>query len=85
MDGIDRANYIHASIQATLYNAHFDTKGVPWTADDLLGKGNREKRRAEQFQDRMTSARIARLMEKDDEATLPEWVRELSRNRKRVN
>jgi len=76
---------MHASIQATLYNAHFDNKGLPWTAEDMMGKGNREKRKADQFQDRMATFRIQRAVDKPGDEELPEWARQLSVNRKKVN
>jgi hypothetical protein len=76
---------MHASIQATLYNAHFQTDGLPWTAEDLLGKGDRQKRKSQQVADRMTSFRIQQAVMTPDEGNIPEWARELSFNKKKVN
>lgn len=37
--------------QATLHNAHFQTDGIPWTADDFLGRSDREARKAQKAKD----------------------------------
>lgn len=84
LSGIERMSYMHASIQATLYNAHFDHKGLPWTAEDLLGRGDRKKRKAEQFKDKMTTFRVQKMSEQPGDE-MPEWARQLSMNRKKVN
>lgn len=79
-------NYMHASIQATLYNAHFDTRGVPWTAEDLLGRGNRAERQRDRMHDRIESMKLSKLtMGAPDEDEMPDFVKELAANRKRVN
>jgi hypothetical protein len=74
---------MHASLLATLYNAHFDTKGTPWTADDLIGKTDRQRRINETLMSRI-SARVAAKNAEDtgNEDMLPEVVRELAKNRK---
>lgn len=84
---IERAQYFGAAIQATLHNAHFDTQGVPWTADDFMpGKAGREKRKQEHFADRMETQRIkAASVVSPDDSDVPSWALELAANRKRVN
>lgn len=71
---------MHASIQATLYNAHFDNKGLPWTAEDLLGRGDREKRQRDRTIERMEVLRMnAKLGAMKPGAVvdgLPEWAKE---------
>lgn len=76
---------MHASIQATLYNAHFDTKGVPWTAEDLLGRGNRDERNKERLNDQLVSRKVSFMADKGSESELPDWAKELAANRKLVN
>jgi hypothetical protein len=71
---IERHNYAAASIQATLYNAHFDTKGVPWTAEDLLGRGDREKRTQEALKSKIATSKI---LAKSKE--VPDWALEVER------
>ena len=73
LDGIERQNYLHASIQATLYNAHFDSDGTPWTPEDLLGKGNRAERKSKALADKWMALRPDKQMagEVDD---LPDWA-----------
>jgi hypothetical protein len=75
---------MHAAIQATLYNAHFENHGTPWTAEDLLGRGDREKRKAERFKDKMATFRVQQASEQANDE-MPEWARQLSFNRKKVN
>lgn len=60
LEEIDRQNYMHASIQATLYNAHFKTDGVDYTAEDLLGRGDRQDRQKKSMADKIATARIKR-------------------------
>ncbi len=81
---IERQSWMHASIQATLYNAHFDNKGMPWTADDLMGRGNREKRKAQQLEDRMATMRIQQkiMAAKDDD--MPDVFKQLAENRRKT-
>jgi hypothetical protein len=73
---------MHASIQATLYNAHFDTKGVPWTAEDLLGRGDREKRTMKSLKDKFPfrNQRPTDI----DESLVPDFILELERNQKQT-
>lgn len=60
-----------------MYNLHTNTKGVPYTADDLLGKGDRDKRKAEKvrgdLQSRLLEHRISREI-KDGTAEIPDWA-----------
>ncbi len=74
---------MHASIQATLYNAHFQNDGLPWTAEDLMGKGNREKRRADKFQDRMATMRIQQKIMTASDDDMPDVFKQLAENRKK--
>jgi len=84
LDGIERQNYMHASLQATLYNAHFETGGVPFTAEDLLGKGNRRARIAEKQRDRLATFKFSGMVQRSSMAdTIPEFVAELAANSKR--
>lgn len=73
LESIERQNYAAASIQATLYNAHFDCKGVPWTAEDLLGRGDREKRTKDALHSKMVTSRI---MEKSN--SVPDWALDIA-------
>jgi hypothetical protein len=81
VDAIERQNYVAASIQATLYNAHFDCKGVPWTAEDLLGKGDRQKRISEALQSKIATSSIVQSAQGDD---IPEVFAEVVRNSKGI-
>ena len=83
LDGIERQNYMHASLQATLYNAHFETGGVPFTAEDLLGKGDRQARVREKQRDKLALFKFTRMAQQSSmEDTIPEFVAELARNSK---
>lgn len=88
LQGIERTQYMHASIQATLYNAHFDTGGVPFTADDLLGRGDRQKRKSLALLDKIEAMRLnaslARQRPGDTEG-LPDWALEIRKNKGLVN
>lgn len=85
LDQSDREEYRHASLIATLYNAHFSQEGIPWTADDLLGKTDRKLRKREVMADKMATRRI--MIRASQNGPLPDWVTELEANRKnqRVN
>lgn len=86
LDAIERQSYMHASIQATLYNAHFDTKGVPWTAEDLMGRGDRAKRQQQRLIDRAQGAKMAGFaIGPVDETGMAEFAKQLAANRKLVN
>ncbi len=78
---------MHAETLATLYNAHFDAKGDPWTADDLLGNSNREQRQRDRMKDRLNSFRHSGFAQKvNKNADVPEWATNIEKNRKaRVN
>lgn len=86
MEAVDRPGYQAASIQATLMNAHFDHKGVPWTADDVLGRGDRAERRREQFRDKLgtlkSKIRSALGGGAGKRTELPEFFLTLAKNRK---
>lgn len=81
LDNIERQNYIHASLQATLWNAHFDAGGVPWTAEDFLGVGDRSERKKARLIDKMTTTRVKVAASRVSEA--PEWVKEIEENRRK--
>jgi hypothetical protein len=77
--GNDRSAYMNAQIVATLYNAHFVTEDVPWTPEDILGKGNREERLKKARETRWTSMRIVNQAERaaatrDGSVAAPEWL-----------
>jgi hypothetical protein len=72
---------MHAAIQATLYNAHFETDGVPWSPEDLLGKGDRPERRKQKQMDRLSTFKFSRMANRGD-AMIPEFIAELAKNRK---
>jgi hypothetical protein len=81
MAGIERSQYMHAAIQSTLYNAHFDTGGVPWTPEDLLGKGDRQERIRQKQADRMETFRFSHVLSKDDDM-IPEFIADLGKGQK---
>lgn len=62
-----------AEIVATLYNAHWDTEGVPYTPDDVLGKGDREERKREAYRLKWMAQRIIRDAV-PGKAKAPEWL-----------
>ena len=70
---------MHASLQATLWNAHFDTGGVPWSADDFVGKGDREDRKRAKLADKMATTRIKA---KASQSGPPDWVLEIEENQR---
>lgn len=70
---------MHAQMIATLYNLNCDVKGVPYTAADILGKGDREERMAFQLQqemrDRMDTRRMMSLSDPGaGRLEAPEWL-----------
>lgn len=73
-----------ADLKATLFNAHFETKGEPWTADDFTGKSNREQRKRERMKDRLSAFRMSGFGKKIDldSGQLPEWAKRLGESRK---
>lgn len=63
---------------ATLHNAHFDTQGAAWMADDFLGRGDRAQRlrgaarnRAELLAKQMQLKKMRPGEEYDD---IPDWA-----------
>ncbi len=75
LDAIERTNYMHASLQATLFNAHFQNDGLPWTAEDLLGAGNRELRQRDRLRDQIESRAFnQRIATITTTADLPDWA-----------
>lgn len=82
----ERDRYNLAQIQATLYNAHFKTDGVPWTAEDLLGKTDRMERlredRAAKFKATQVNRKLSAMKPGQTEG-VPEWALQIERNRKK--
>jgi hypothetical protein len=64
---------MHASIKATLYNAHFETNKVPWLPSDFLGTTDRGDRMREHQRDRMMAFKFSGIMT-DNPDLLPEWM-----------
>lgn len=62
----------NAQIVATLYNAHWDTEGVPMTADDILGFSDRENRLVEARRMKWKAAKVMMNATKPQEA--PKWL-----------
>ena len=56
-DDIEREEHRHAEMMALLLNAHFVNEDIPWTAEDLMGHGNREKRKAQALHDKVETQR----------------------------
>jgi hypothetical protein len=71
---------MHAQLLATLYNAHFETKGVPWTAEHILGKADRKTAKEQSVRDLLATRRVT--MAAFAKGELPTWVKELESNRK---
>lgn len=64
---------------AAFYNGHFVTEGVPWVADDFLGRGNRAQRMMQRQRDNLDMAReqmrMARIVPgAPPPAGTPEWA-----------
>jgi hypothetical protein len=77
---------MHAAIQATLYNAHFETNGVPFSAEDLLGKGDRAARLKAHRDGKLALFRYSNLVTAARaEEEMPEFIAELARNSKAMN
>lgn len=67
--------YRHAELMALLMNAHWDNKGVPWNAADLMGKGDRQKRQVQHAKDKIQMFQLNRRDREDPEESLPDWAR----------
>lgn len=79
---------MHAEIIATLYNAHFVTDGVPWTAEDFLGKSTREERiKKQKFHGLSECVAMMRMGSGVDADAVPDpdWLRDLKKNKGLVN
>jgi hypothetical protein len=76
LEGVDRFRYAHASIQATLHNAHFETDKVPWFVDDFLGIGNREERMRERKREKAMAFKFSAVMTSDLDL-MPEFMSHL--------
>lgn len=87
MDRAEREDRRSASVQATLMNAHFDHKGVPWTAEDVMGKTDRRERIKQQMRDKAVTmrSRIKAALSGGPggggDGELPEMFRTLAANR----
>ncbi len=73
-EGIERQSYSFAALQATLYNAHFETDGLPYTPEDMMGTGNRALRKRDMMRDQIESRafnqKLATVTTTED---LPDW------------
>ena len=88
MSSIERAQYMTAAIQATLYNAHFDTGGVPFTAEDLMGTGDRTERKAAAAKGKIESMLMLAEMSQQkpgDTSGLPDWATDLGKAKGLIN
>ena len=63
-----------------MWNAHFETGGVPYTADDMLGKGDRDARKRQHLMDQATTVKVR--VQASTVKEPPEWVREIERNQR---
>lgn len=59
-------------------NAHFVNDGVPWTAEDLLGRGDRKKRMDDNMRSKIMTSRIIAASK---DGAIPEWALEIERER----
>jgi hypothetical protein len=87
LEGIERQKTMHAEMIAEMYNIHTDTGGVPYNAADVLGKGDRAKRKMQMMRDRVQGFRDAGQIAKG-EGAVPDWalqVAELAKERQKVN
>ncbi len=90
LDSIERAEYAQAAIQATLLNCNafrYDGEDVPWTAEDLLGRGDRAARKRKRTEDRMKTFNLMKELDRAErsqslEDVVPDFILELERNRK---
>jgi hypothetical protein len=80
----ERSQWQLATIQATLYNAHFrGPREAGYEPADFMGEGNREARQKElDIQRRkdardlmVTSFQLARMKPNEEPISLPEWAR----------
>lgn len=73
---------MHASILATLYNAHFQNDGIPFTPEQVLGKESRAEAVKEARNQRLRTLRFSHMVTSQQKDILPEAVLELEANRK---
>lgn len=81
----ERSDWQLATIQATLYNAHFrSAKDVEFRAEDFLsGKGNREQRQADLNAQRRrdsldlmkATVKLSRMKPNEEPEDLPVWAK----------
>ena len=72
-ESVDRLRHAHAAIQATLYNAHFETHKVPWVPGDFLGTEDRESRLRNHVRERAMAFKFSGVMTNNLDL-LPEWM-----------
>jgi hypothetical protein len=73
LDELERQALMNAQVIATLYNAHFDNDGVPYTPDEVLGRGNRQKRMAEEQRKKWLAKQTIRKS-RSPQMEAPEWL-----------
>jgi hypothetical protein len=87
-EGLDRERAMHAEIIATMFNVGYLTDGVPWTAEDFLGKSTREDRIKQQkfhgLKERIAMMRTGSGVDADA-VDDPEWLKDLKINKGLVN
>lgn len=75
----DDSRFMWASLQASLYNGPLDVEGMLYTADDVLGKSDRQKRKQETQQSQMAAAQanaaLARMKPGEVPDDLPSWAK----------
>lgn len=64
--------------QAQFHNAHFNSAGTPWIAEDFMGGGNREQRIQMRLRDEaisvMENKRLSRMKKGEVSAEIPDWA-----------
>ena len=76
-EGIERQQWAVAWIISNLWNMMADTEGVPFTAADALGKGDRKERLAEAYRKKWQAERIlakTRAALQDGSMEPPDWL-----------
>lgn len=84
----ERERGAQAEMLATLYNAHFETKGVPFEAGDFINPGSRKDRilqtKAERMKSRVSAFKAA-LPGADPGESVPQFFLDLHERRKAQN
>lgn len=58
-------------------NAHFDSKGIPWTEEDVMGIGSRQERKLRRLKDKIAARTAGKQKSPSDETDVPEWATRL--------